>query len=206
MGGFYCVVRAIFVSIIKILFNIHVINQSNEDKIPNGGIIVCANHYSGLDPLTVCCALRKRQPHFMAKKELFKIPVFSQFLRSIGAYPVDRGGNDVGAIKHTIVLLNKGKCVAMFPQGTRYSNVNPKETPIKQGVGLIAARTDANILPIHIKTKDYKVKLFRRTDVIIGEVIKFEELNYNKDEAYEYNRISSYVFDRICELENENAK
>lgn len=206
MGKFYRVIRIIFVYIVKFLFNIHIINQHNEDKIPEGGFIICSNHYSALDPITICCALRKRQPHFMAKAELFKIPVLAQFLKAIGAYPVDRGRNDVGAIKKAMSLVEKGYGIAMFPQGTRYPNIHPSKTKPKQGVGFIAAHSNANILPMLIVTKNFKMKLFRRTDIIIGEPILFEELNYNKEVKGEYNRISDLVFNKICELETMNAK
>ncbi len=206
MGAFYSFIRFLFVGAIKTVYKIHIINQNNEDIIPEGGFIICSNHISAMDPLTLCCALRKNQPYFMAKAELFKIPVLAQFLRAIGAYPVDRGGSDVGAIRRAISLINEGHGLAMFPQGTRYPYVHPRETQTKQGVGLIAARSKANILPILIVTENFKMKLFQRTNVIIGEPILFTELNYDKSATAEYNRISQLVFERICELESNYAK
>ena len=68
---------------------------------------------------------------------------------------------------------------------------------------MLATKTETQILPCFIKTKKRKITPFiTRVDVIIGKPIKFEELNYNPEEKGEYTRISNYVFEKICELEN----
>ena len=58
-----------------------------------------------LDVVFLCVALKRQQPHFMAKEGLFRVPVLRRLVRWLGAYPVARGRSDVGAIKHTIKLL-----------------------------------------------------------------------------------------------------
>jgi 1-acyl-sn-glycerol-3-phosphate acyltransferase len=139
----------------------------------------------------------------MAKKELFKIPLFNLLIKSLGAYPVDRKVSDVGAVKHTIKILESGGWAAMFPQGTRHPGEDPRNTSLKNGAGMICARTGVDVLPVFIKTKGAKHKMFRRKYVIIGKPIKFEEFGYVHGEPGEYARISKMIFDRVCELEDK---
>ena len=86
----------------------------------------------------------------MAKKELFRIPVFNWMIRALGAYPVNRGGADVGAIRHTIRMLEDGKTVGMFPQGHRNNGVDPRTTKIHAGAAMIALRAGVPLSLIHI--------------------------------------------------------
>ena len=139
----------------------------------------------------------------MAKKELFKVPVLAPLIKLLGAFPIDRGGSDVGAIKSAMKIVNDGRCLGIFPQGHRYPEVDPRTTKTKNGMALIATRTQADIVPVYIWRKENKFKLFRRTYVIIGDVIPFESLGYDKDASGEYARITDIVFDKICTLGEE---
>ena len=139
----------------------------------------------------------------MAKKELFKIPLLAQLIKILGAFPVDRSGSDVGAIKKAVSLVEEKKCMGIFPQGHRYAGEDPRKTKTKNGVALIATRTEADIIPCYIRRKKNKFRLFGRTYVIIGERIPFSSLNYNADESGEYLRITDIAFDKICALGEE---
>ena len=197
----YRVIYAIFSGIVGFLFNIKVVNKDREPD--GGGYVVCANHVSATDPIALCYAFRKNQVHFMAKKELFKVPLLAQLIKVMGAFPVDRGGNDVGAVKNAIALVNDKKSMGIFPQGHRYPGEDPRNTKTKNGVALIATKTNADIIPCYIWRKKNKFKLFRRTYVIIGEKIPFESLNYDPDANGEYMRITNIAFDKICALGEE---
>ena len=197
----YRVIYAIFSGIVGFLFNIKVVNKDREPD--GGGYVVCANHVSATDPIALCYAFRKNQVHFMAKKELFKVLLLAQLIKVMGAFPVDRGGNDVGAVKTAISLVNEKKTMGIFPQGHRYVGVDPRGTKTKNGVALIATKTRADILPCYIWRKKNKFKLFRRTYVIIGDVIPFEDLNYDPEASGEYARITNLAFDKICALGEE---
>lgn len=192
--GFY----ALFAWVIGIIFNIRVIGRENEPD--NGGFMVCANHTSATDPVVLCYAFRKHQVRFMAKKELFKVPVVNLAVGLLGAFPVDRGGNDVGAIKKSVAMLKEGQCMGIFPQGHRYPSVDPRTTETKNGAALICTKAEADVVPVYIARKNNKNKLFRRTWVIIGEPIPFSDLSFNRDEAGEYTRITDLVFDHICTI------
>ncbi len=193
----------LFVGIVKLIFGIRVIGAENEPK--DGAALVCSNHISASDPVVICAAM-KHQVCYMAKKELFKIPVLSWLIRTLGAFPVDRSGKDVGAIKKAISLLEDGKRVGIFPQGTRHPGENPRETKLKNGAAMIATRVGVDVLPVYIHCKGNKHGLFKRTTVIIGKPIKFENLGYDPDGTGEYVRISNIIFDEVCKLGEEFEK
>src|SRR5690606_41698809 len=85
----YTIFRAILRFIYRVLFRI---KATGTENIPaEGAVIIASNHISLLDPPAVG-VLIERQVHFMAKEELFKVPVFGSLIKSFGAYPVKRGG------------------------------------------------------------------------------------------------------------------
>lgn len=181
-------------------FRLHIHGSENEPTEADGPYIIASNHVSNADPVFLCLAVKHQQPHFMAKKELFKVPVVNWVVAALGAYPVDRGGADVGAIKKTIKMLEEGKCIGIFPQGHRQKGIDPRETEVKNGIGMVAAKAGATVLPCYVKMKKRKWALFRRVDVYVGKPIPFAELNYDAQASGEYSRISKQIFDRICEL------
>lgn len=197
----YRIIYALLAGIVGFLFNYKVINKDKERA--EGGYIACGNHVSATDAIAMCYAFRKNQVCFMAKKELFKIPVLAPLIKFLGAFPIDRGGSDVGAIKGAIKIVEEGKCLGIFPQGHRYPGEDPRGTKTKNGMALIATRTQADIVPVYIWRKKNKFKLFRRTYIIIGDVIPFESLGYDSEASGEYARITDIVFDKICTLGEE---
>lgn len=197
MTKFYRFMYAIFAAPIRGIFRIRVINP---EKIPaEHGCILCANHTSMLDVLILSAGLR-RQIRYMAKKELFSIPVLKQLISSLGAYPVDRGGADVKSIKHTISMLENGEMIGIFPQGTRKPGVNPAETGIKHGVGMITWHAKATVLPAYIRTKHNRVRFFGRTELVIGDPIPFEAFGFDGGGTVQYKAATEKIFTEICAL------
>ena len=142
----------------------------------------------------------------MAKKELFKIPLLAQLIKVLGAFPIDRGGSDVGAIKKAVNIVKDGKCLGIFPQGHRYPGEDPRTTKTKNGMALIATRAEADIVPCYIWRKNNKFRLFGRTYIIVGDPIAYETLGYDPEGSGEYARITEIVFDRICTMGEEFDK
>ena len=203
MTRFYKTLYILLAWIVRIIFNVKVVGRENDPKVEDGPFIICANHISATDPIAIASAMRHIQPHFMAKSQLFKNPALSWLFRNLGAYPVNRDGKDVGALSTSIDMLKDGMSVGMFPQGTRHPGKNPEDTKVRNGIGLIAASSGVKVLPMYIDTKNNTAKLFRRRTVIIGKPITPEELAFDPSVRGEYNRISSLIFDRICELGKE---
>ena len=191
---FFRVCYAIFAWAVKLIFRIKVINAENEPD--EGGYLICANHESAIDAVVICYAFKKNQAMLMAKKELFKIPLLAQLIKLLGAFPVDRGGGDVSAIKRSIALIKEGKCVGMFPQGHRYPGVDPRTTDVKKGAGLIVSRAECGAVPVYILRKNNKPKLFGRTYVIIGKKLEYSDFANEGD----YDAITAKIFSNICDL------
>lgn len=124
------------------------IRSNGEENIPREGAVIFApNHVSNLDPPAVACGTNKRQLVFMAKEELFK-GIFGKIIASVGAYPVRRGESDTESIRKTIALLEQGRAVLVFPEGTRGDGESMG--PINRGVAMLAKRTDAPVLPVGV--------------------------------------------------------
>lgn len=198
--SFYSGCKFVLAGLIRRLWRIKTVGKENECE--GKAYLICANHQSMLDCVLLGAAI-KNNPKYMAKAELLKVPVVGGLVKALGAYPVDRGGSDVAAIKKTIALLKEGNCVTMFPQGTRYKGVDPKTTKVKYGCAMIAKRADVPVLPVFIQVKDHKVKLFRRTTVIIGKEISPETLRSVMTSDEDYKSSAEYIFSKITELEGQ---
>jgi len=121
-------------------------------------------------------------------------------IKALGAFPVKRGAADIAAMKTAIGHLKNGDAVGVFPQGTRCFGKDPKDTEVKNGVGMIACRSKADVLPVAIKTKKYKMLIFRKVYITIGEVIPFEDLGFENGNQEEYSKASEYAFGKVLEL------
>lgn len=112
-----------------------------------GGIVLVANHVSYWDPVVVGCAFN-RQVHFMAKSELFKIPLLGPVIRALGAFPVRRDKSDRNAIRTAVRLLEEGKVVGVFPEGTR-SRTGELMKP-HLGAAMLASKAGVPMLPVAV--------------------------------------------------------
>jgi len=176
------------------------IKISGLENIPaEGGYVLCSNHIAVRDVILIGAAC-PRQIKFVAKKELFSVPVLSSIIKALGAVKLDRGGSDVGAIKKSIEIVKEGDLVALFPQGHRYPGVEPIDTPTKNGAGLITYRAKADVIPVCIKTKKHKYALFRKVEIIFGKPIPYEDLGFVNGGNEEYKAATDLIFEKIIEL------
>ena len=131
--------------IYRILFRGRTSGNCNVPK--TGSLVVVANHGSHLDPPFLGHAL-SRPVAFMAKEELFSIPILSFIIRACGAYPISRGASDRAAIRIATSRLKEGCATGVFLDGTRQEN-GRVNNPMA-GAALLAARTGSQILPVAI--------------------------------------------------------
>ena len=129
-----------------------------------GPLLIACNHVSYLDP-PLLGALCPRRISYMAKKELFTLPVLGGVIRALGAYAVDRGGSATAAIKRSLQVLDAGGVVGIFPEGRR--NLTGDAIP-QTGVGLLAVRAQAPVVPACIRGTDRALRL-AQINVAFGE-------------------------------------
>ncbi|MBQ7171173.1 MAG: 1-acyl-sn-glycerol-3-phosphate acyltransferase [Clostridia bacterium] len=169
------------------------------ENIPeSGAFLVCSNHISIFDIPVLSGAMPEKNLRYMAKKELFRTRLGRRFFGSFGAYPVDRKNGDVGAIKTAISLLREGETLAIFPQGHRYPGVDPRETEVRGGAMLIARRTGAPLIPVYLKTKKNRCRIFRPVEVYIGRPCDAAALT--EAAGGDVTEAMKGLFDRICNM------
>lgn len=138
-----------------------------QEHVPaEGPVILCSNHISTFDPPTVGTPLT-RKVHFMAKEELFRIPLFGKLIGSLGAFPVKRGGVSKESIRHALKILEDGGMLGIFPEGSRGGGMG------KKGAASLAARSGATVVPAAIIGS---YGLFRKIKVVYGKPIEFAGL------------------------------
>jgi 1-acyl-sn-glycerol-3-phosphate acyltransferase len=139
-------------------------------KVPlSGPLIVACNHVSNLDPPSLGAAM-PRPVTYMAKKELFAMPVLGPVITWLGAFPVDRSRGDVAAIRTAIGVLERGTCLGIFPEGGR--NVDGTKEP-QMGVALLASMSGAAVVPAYVSGTSQS-KFRSPVTVVFGEPLRFE--------------------------------
>ncbi len=145
------------------------------EKVPKQGrVIIVSNHASNFDPPLLASSLC-RPIAYMAKQELFDVPVLKQAITAYGAYPVKRGTGDRQAIRSALARLDEGWAVGLFLNGTRTPDgrvVDPK-----LGAAMIAAKGNAPLLPVclwgtdKIMTNGSKIPQSVPVTIRVGELI-----------------------------------
>lgn len=145
----YKLSRAITRAVLRWWFGFRVDGREHEPA--TGPLIVVSNHRSDLDPLVVGSTLRRRVT-FMAKQELFQVPVLRWWISACGAFPVRRGEADRQALRTALKILADGGVLVMFPEGTRA--ISRELRPPEPGAALLALRTGAALLPVALTGTD----------------------------------------------------
>jgi len=140
-----CVSYLLVFPVFRLLFRGKTEGVSNLPK--SGGVVVVSNHGSHLDPPILGHALG-RPVAFMAKAELFRVPILSSIISACGAYPVKRGAGDREALRTASNRLVEGWATGVFLDGTRQEN--GRVNAPKSGAAFLAARTGCPILPVAI--------------------------------------------------------
>jgi 1-acyl-sn-glycerol-3-phosphate acyltransferase len=121
--------------------------EGTEQVPKTGPLVVVANHASDFDP-PILSSCVQRPVSYMAKEELFQVPVLAPAIRLYGAYPVKRGSADRSAIREALKQLDQGWAVGVFLQGTR--TADGRIPSPKLGAALIAAKSQAPLLPVSL--------------------------------------------------------
>src|SRR3954471_21681947 len=141
----YELVRVVLLPVVKVWYRFRVTGAEHIPK--DGPVIIAPNHKSFYDSFFVGLASR-RPLHFMAKTELFE-GRSARFLSGLGAFPVRRGTADPVALETARIHLDRGRVLALFPEGTRYREPDALKAP-RRGAGRLAIEAQAPIVPCAI--------------------------------------------------------
>ncbi|WP_288234848.1 1-acyl-sn-glycerol-3-phosphate acyltransferase [uncultured Prochlorococcus sp.] len=194
----YQLVSNLFVlPIYKFVFRGQLIGREN---IPQkNSYIMVSNHGSLLDPPLLGHALR-RNISFMAKAELFKIPLLGFIIKACGAYPVKRGIVDKNTIQTACKKLSNDNCIGIFIDGTRQKNGRVNKP--KQGAALLAFKNQKLLLPVAIVNSHrlirfkFFIPLFSKIVIKVGEPVQPPQSS-SKDDL---NSVTIYLQDKINNL------
>lgn len=177
----YPFARSVVAGILKSTYKIKVEGLENFPK--DGGVLLCTNHISNFDPPVVGITA-SRKVYFMAKAELFNVPVLKDLLKNFGTFPVKRGGGDREALRAGLKVLKDGNVLGLFPEGTRSKDGQlGKGLP---GAGFFALRSTAAVVPCAI-IGPYKP--FKTLRVVYGKPIHMDEYREKKISTEEMTEI-----------------
>jgi 1-acyl-sn-glycerol-3-phosphate acyltransferase len=148
------------------------------EKVPaSGPVILAPNHFSFLDHFFVGAALR-RKIHFMAKSQLFRAPIQEVFTHG-GVFPVRRGHRDEETFRTAFAILDRGGCLAMYPEAGRSRTGSLSET-VKPGIGRLALQSGAPVVPAAIhgssRVRNWRRLQFPRVTVQYADPMRFERV------------------------------
>src|SRR5215210_4810167 len=140
----YWLVRAVLQPFFHLYFRL---SRIGREHVPDGPVIIAANHRSFLDPFVIA-TIARRPMYYVAKEELFRYRALAWLLNSLGAFPVRRGAGDQDMIDTAKAILARGDAVLIFPEGTR---IRPGSLGRpRRGVGRLALETGAPVVPVAV--------------------------------------------------------
>lgn len=171
----YDICRFFFYIIFKFIYPA---KYSGLENIPQDeAVILAPNHLSNWDPPLVGAFVR-RHIVYMAKEELFHVPILKQIMEASDVIPVRRDVNDMNSIKTALLRLKQGRCVCIFPEGARSRDGGL--LPALPGVGLLASKAKVSVIPVGI-TGTYGLKPFKHVSIVFGKPMKFTATKRDKE-------------------------
>lgn len=134
---------------LSLALNMVTVTVTGAEQLPDGPVIFMSNHQSNFDILALLASM-PRQLHWIAKKELFDIPVFGPSMRRGGYIPLDRGDGRkaLQSMDEAAATIHQGKSIVLFPEGTRTTDGNL--LPFKRGGFILARKADVPVIPVTI--------------------------------------------------------
>ena len=178
----------------------HSFRTSGTDNLPPGPLILAPNHASYLDPPATGCGLF-RVTYYLARHTLFKPPIASWLLPSIGSIPVNQNSPGPSSLKNIFeVFKNKGTLV-LFPEGQRTFDGNLRKA--EPGIGMIAARANVPVVPVHIigsreaMPRNGSWHPFRPIRVVYGKPMRFTGDPKNRED---FQKFADEIMSAISKL------
>ncbi len=167
------------------------------EKVPaHGPVLLAPNHFSFLDHFFLGAALR-RKVRFMAKSQLFTPPLQTIFTHG-GVFPVRRGHRDEETFRTALSVLERGGCVAMYPEAGR-SRTGSLSPTVKPGVGRLALQSGAPVVPVAIhgssRVRNWRRGQFPKVTVQYGDPIRYEVVDAPTRDQQQ--AVAEEIFDEV---------
>ncbi len=199
----YAILKLATALLCRLLFRLEGRGTANVPK--TGPVLVVTNHSSLLDPPAVG-AVVPRQLYFLAKAELFGIPLFGRLIRALHARPVRRGAADPSALRIALRVLEGGGALLVFPEATRQPEGRLAEG--RPGAGMLALLSGAPVVPAYVSGTGRawpKGRMFPRpakVRVHFGKPMHFD-WRPERDRKEQYAAVSHGMMAAIATLKEE---
>jgi 1-acyl-sn-glycerol-3-phosphate acyltransferase len=190
--SFYDVAKVVVRGLFGLTLRLRVVGRENVPM--TGGLVFAANHISNLDPPLLGVA-SPRPISYMAKKELFTMPVLKQLLPPLNAFPVDRQAGGTAALRASLRLIKEGRAVGIFPEGGRNVTGTNEE---KAGAAFLAAAGGVPVVPAAI-VGTRKLRPFGKVTVIFGEPLRV--VRNRQSDGGDLEKGAAEIMQRIRALE-----
>jgi 1-acyl-sn-glycerol-3-phosphate acyltransferase len=186
------------------------VERRGEQHVPGTGpVLLVANHSSVLDPALIA-GVTPRPISFLAKAELFRIPLFGRLIRALNAHPVRRDGGDPAALRTALRVLEHGGILLVFPEGTR----GPEGAlrPGKAGAGMLAIRSGAPVVPIYVRgsgqalPRGHRFPRPAKVTVTFGPPLRFSEEPSREGKKESYEAASQAMMAAIARLKDAGGR
>lgn len=188
-------VRYVTMGVYKLFYNFHI--EGAENIPQDRALVMASNHRSYADPVILTMPMKKPVT-YMAKEELFKNKLFGWFITKLGAFPVKRGTGDMQVIDDAVAILNSGRHLVIFPEGTR--SKDGKVGKGKTGVAMIAAKSGADVLPCGIIFEGEKLHFRSKLTLKFGKVIPASEIAIEDASPKALKEVKKRIMGEITKL------
>jgi cytidylate kinase len=198
----YTILKIPAVAIARTMFRLEARDRENVPAA--GAVLLVANHSSVLDPPLIGSATG-RQLSFLAKAELFDLPLFGGLIRRLNARPVRREGADPSALRTAMRVLEDGGALLIFPEGTRGDEGIIRSA--KTGAGMLAVLSGAAVVPVYIQgsgrawPRGRKLPRPAKVTVTFGKALRFEA-ERGADRKRQYEIASREMMEAITRLKD----
>lgn len=201
----YLIVKSIAFSLFKLILSMKIVGKRNIPR--DGGVLFVANHLSYLDPIIVGAA-SPRVLNYLARADLFSIPLFSQLIRGLNAIPLKRDRFDRSSLMKCTNILKDGKALLLFPEGTR--GIDGKLGEGKLGAGMIAYYSKKPVIPTYIVgsgkvlPRGKFIPRLKQVCIIFGKPVNLDiQFDPSDKKKQIYEIAVKRIMDALKELQNK---